>query len=85
MFIKRYFFILVLFVIKINKRISQKHITELLKEYKYYIVVNILNQYISFNRLIVTYIVEKNYNRYNFVKNKLIVNAFVLFIKIMLF
>ena len=84
-FIKRYFFILTLFVIKINKKISQKHITKLSKKYKYYIVVNTLNQYILLNRLIVIYIIEKNYNRCNLVKNKLIVNVFVLFVKVMLF
>ena len=85
MFIQRYFLISILFVIKINKRISQKHIAELSKKYKNYIVVNALNQYISLDCLIVIYIVEKNHNRYVFVKNKLIVNAFVLLIKIMLF
>ena len=38
-----------------------------------------------FNNSIAIYVVEKNYNNNNFVKCKLIVNVFILFVKVMLF
>ena len=46
--------------------------------------MNVLNQNILFNNSIATYIIEKNYNNNHFVKYKLIINVFILFVEVML-